>query len=580
MILDENSKVNFVGGFNGTLNEGFISTLTKLQESFSSVNHLDYIKNIGTIMGVSSLSESYKNILLEDYSADLAEMGEELSPLQEQNFQKLEALVEMAKEEIVNESGINNLDPIVGLTFPLLKLYWIKNVFKDFVPTVTANKPAFILGLEKRYVQFESGGKKWYLPEAYNDPTFDLSGYARKKLSRTEITVPQLNYSILEKIAVDVDHVTLHKTDKISVSLFIDSVTYDNGAAFKGIAECRIMPNPADGSFKFDLMNGELLVDVLQGSVDFETSTVTATSVMNKIKSFTVEANLSSENHQRTPMVGWEKETRPYRIPDGDHIATGITREKMKDEKAIYNVDTTAKIMEMMNDVVSAERDKKVLNFLDASKDRLKANRSDFFITEEFDFKPPARLTNITNTEWVRQELKETLDKLAQDMGTLLKNETCIISVMGNPKDVRALADISWVSSKGNGEIGGCRTEYKCGIYNGMRNFIIGSSERIPAGKLKIYMYPMNEDHMTYKIFEYQFIVSNEYRRSDNYAEPSIMVSDRFLIDEHTPLQGEISILNNKISSSQIFNDGSSVIANGDDLVNKLAAVLNKPVTP
>lgn len=575
MILDNNSNVKFVGGFSNNENQGFVSTLTRLQESFSSLNHLDYIKNVDTIMGVPTLAESYKEMLLEDYSADLQAIANNLSPLQENNFEKIETLYEMAKSEIINEAGINNLEPVVGLTFPLLKLYWIKNVFKDFIPTVTADKPAFILGLEKRYVQFEPNGKKWYMPEAYNDPNFDLSGFARKKLSSTEITVPQLEYDILENIAKNADGIEVHKDDRISVSTYIDTVTYDDGSGFKGTVKCRVLPAPANGVFKFELMNGETLVDILQGSVDFETSKITATSVMGKIKSFTLDANLSAENHKRTPMVGWEKDVRPYRIPDGNHIATGITKEKIRDEKAIYNVDATAKVLEMMNDIVAAERDKKVMNFLDASKERLRANRSDFLIAEEFDFKPPARLTNKTNTEWVREELKETLDKLAGDLSELLKNETCVITVLGAPRDIRALSDIQWVNSQSvaNNEIGGCKINYKFGIYNNMRNFVIGSSERIPAGSIRVYMFPMNEDHMTYKIFEYQFIVSNEYRTIDNYGVPSVMVSDRYLIDEHTPLQGEITIHNNKVSSSKIFED-DGVIANGNDFVAKLAAVI------
>lgn len=574
MLFEQNNH-KFVGEFSGRNNQGLVESLSRLQEAFS-VKNLDYIKDISTIVSLTDLNESYKDILLEDYAADTANMAGNSSVLQEKNFEKLEALMEMARTELISESSINTIEPIVGLTFPLLKLYWIKNIFKDFIPTVTSDKPAFVLGLERRYVQFETNGKKWYLPEAYEDPTFDLSGFARKKLSKQDITVPQLSYNILQEIGKNKDHIEIHKTDRISISTHIDSIKYDNNSGFNGTIECRVSANPSDGTFKYELMNGDTLVDILQGTIDFEYSTISATSVKGVIKSFTLNAHLSSENHQRTPMVGWEKETRHYVIPDGNHVATGITRERIKDEQAIYNIDATAKIMEMMYDVVAAERDKNILKFLDMSKERMRANGSDFFISEEFDFAPPARLSNVTNTEWVRVELKETLDKLSEDLGALLRNETCVITVLGNPKDIRALSDISWTSTQGGQEIGGCKLDYNVGLYNGQRNYVIGSSLKIPQGKIRILLFPQNQDHLTYKIWEYQFIVSNEYRRSENYAEPSVMVSDRYLIDEHTPIQGELVVKNNKNSSSAIFKDSSSAIENGDEFVAKLAKAIKE----
>lgn len=57
------------------------------------------------------------------------------------NAQKLDALFENAREKILSESYSANLNPIVGLTFPLLKRYWVNCVYKDFVPTEVATQP-------------------------------------------------------------------------------------------------------------------------------------------------------------------------------------------------------------------------------------------------------------------------------------------------------------------------------------------------------------------------------------------------------------------------------------------------------
>ena len=81
---------------------------------------------------------------------------------------------------------------------------------------------------------------------------------------------------------------------------------------------------------------------------------------------------------------------------------------------------------------------------------------------------------------------------------------------------------------------------------------------------------PLTEEHMTYKLFEYQFFISNDYRDPNNVRIPSVMASARYLIDELIPIQGEIKILNNFISASDMYQNpaGSTIGDEGNANIN------------
>ena len=168
-----------------------------------------------------------------------------------------------------------------------------------------------------------------------------------------------------------------------------------------------------------------------------------------------------------------------------------------------------------------------------------------------------------------RDGLKDTLDKLSYGLTQVLQNENVGISVIGHPLDIRLLDNVQWVYGK-DSEVGGCKLDYTFGLYNNQRNFIIGSSQKMTKGSLMIIVTPLTEEHMTYKLFEYQFFISNDYRDPNNVRIPSVMASARYLIDELIPIQGEIKILNNFISASDMYQNpaGSTIGDEGNANIN------------
>lgn len=562
MYMNSNSSVT--GSLNGISN-GLQQCLTKLNETFQAeAGHLHHVSDIKRILQSRDLNEAYMNTLLEDYSdkgmlAESTALTESVAEgmLNEDNatFRKL---LENTRNDILNEAQLSGeLKPIVGLTMPLLKLYWVKNVFKDFIPTEVAEDVAFKKGIERQYV-VGADGKKYYLPEAYIDPQVNLFDAARQKLSTAPIPVPSLQFDLIHAAGGSVKN-----DDQISALFFIDSISYKpnnegettvNEGAPEVKIKTRIKVDPGTGIFREPITDATgAIIDILTGDVDFVTGKLNVSTTKGNIKSITVDGALSSENHLRTLSVGYDKTVIPFQIPDGIHISTGLTEERIKDEKVIYNIDSQAKVIGQMNEVLAQVKDRNIMNFLEASADRIKG--TDLYVSTTYDCKPPANTLATTPTEWNKIELKETLDRVAMDLGAILQNENVRISVLGNPKDIRLLDNVQWMYGK-DSEVGGCKLGYSIGLYNNQRNFMIGSTFKMPQGKIRLILTPLADDQITYKLFEYQFFISNQYREDKNLRVPAVTVSERYLIDEVMPVGGHIEIRNNLNSSSEIYSAG------------------------
>ena len=565
MIMDNNG---LTGSFSGG-NKGFKQTLTRLAETFESKN-LNYAQGITTILQSRQLNEAYMNTLLDDYADEnLTESsmdGDCGDFLQEQhavNYKNLISLFENSRNAILSEAQTSgSLKPIVGLTLPLLKLYWIKNIFKDFIPVIVAKENTVKIGIE-RQVLYGMDGKKYYMPEVFTDPEVNLNGISRQFLSKDPIAVPQTGYDLITQAGG-----SKVNDDEVSRLFFIDSITYKNPAYSADDStdepetltiRTRIKVDAGTGMFRHVIRKAAKagedaeIIDILMGDLDFKSGLMNVTSNKGAITTITVDGSLSNENHFRVASVDWEKEVAEFTIPDGDHLATGLTEERIKDENVIYNIDSAAKVMQQMTDVIGQIKDAKIKTFLEESRDRIKG--TNLFKGVTFDIKPPSTIQNLTHTQWTREELKETIDKLYLALGQILQNEEITVALLANEQDARLLTEVKWNYGR-NSEVGGCKLGYNFGIYNNDRNFLVGSSHKIDQGSLMLIVIPLTDAHMTYKLFEYQFFISNEYRHPKNVRIPSVMVSDRYLIDELIPIQGEVKIENNTISSSDVYKAG------------------------
>lgn len=571
-FINNTEPTPLVGDVTGNPNNGFKQMMVKLQESFAaSGTNLNYLTNFKTILEHENLSESYMEILMEDYDTETVTGTNLLKEstnndlcqnLNAGNYNKLQAIMQNSCKELLTESQqTGSLLPVVGLTLPLLKLYWIKNVWKDLIPTVVAPSQTFTKGIEREYIMGPDRIKH-YLPEAYK-LGLALFDQARQKLSTAPIPVPATDFDLITAAGGSVK-----QDDTVSRQFFISYIKYEDGTKNTSESDTTQIPNIVEldklriridngtGAFIYPIRkevteDGRTkmkTVDTLVGTVDFETGMLNVPGGA-KIKEIKVDGYLSTENNLRTMSVGWDKKMREFTIPDSEHLGTGLTKDRIKDEKVIYNIDSTTKVTQQMVNILEVKKDMQIQDYLDASKDRIEG--SDLFIGTKWDVKPPAS-TLKTPTEW-RFELKETLDNLCLRLAKVLQLEDIMFTVVGSQESVKLLDSVDWMYGK-DSEVGGCKIGYNIGIYNGMRNFRIASSDRIADDRLRIFVYPTAGDYMMYELFEYQFVITNEYRISDNMRVPAVCVFNRYLIDELIPIQGSIEIINNNISSSELYN--------------------------
>lgn len=563
MIYGQNNKRETVGLFSERVEAPFANSMRELREQFSSVHGIDPIADISKVLVHRNLSEEYDQLLFNDYqSSTLSESADTFaSSVHEANINMFNQLLENSKSALRESAGIGALKPVVGLTLPLLKRYWIENAYKDIVPTEIPVKPVFKVGIEKKYL-LDKEGKKHYLPETlYENPELIL-GAIQTPLVGAKITVPTVDYDLVGESGG-----SAAQRDSVSVNFHIKSVfvevksgTEDSPSTEEvELENLRIPVDQATGMFTYVVSAANIgefkdtppVTDVIYGSLDFSTGMLSITSTSAKIKGITVGGTLSNENNMSSASTGWEHETKEFTVPDGIHLNTGLTVERMTDSQMLYNIDEASYNVKLMSETLTSLREISGFKFLNDSLDRLSGTK--FVKRVTFNCKPPATVVVNDTYTWIRNSLKETLDNVATELAKVLKNKNVRFIVYGNVYDIKLLdLDVNWVYST-EVPMGGIKLNHKMGVMNKLHNFNIVSSDHCETGKIKILVIPITEEQMTYKNFEFNMIIANDYRDPNMPNVPSVLTTLRYLDAEVTPVQGEIIVQNNVLSASDLY---------------------------
>ncbi|MEI2423251.1 hypothetical protein V6O07_23475, partial [Arthrospira platensis SPKY2] len=522
---------------------GLMSTLSTISEAIQSEAGYDSVSNIKEIMLNPSLSESYNDFLLGDYHTYEGQ-DQFAAQLHEMNVAKLETKFENSAKELLDEAGASALNPVVGLTFPLLKLNWIENVFKDYFHTEIATTPVINRQIERVFL-LDGKGKKYYIPDVYNegdqDTMKEVTTCADRKLVAEEIPI-QIGYNLMEKSGGSV-----RQRDEISRNFRIVEVRFNDGSK-DATVKVNIKPNVVNDTFSEIIkctIDSTEHVDMLSGTLNFQTGILNLGSASGKIKGVKVAGTLSSENNMSSASVGWETENKQFVIETKPHLNTGLTKERLKDESIIYNIDAQAKAISNMSMVLNQLKDFEQKTYLDESREMIKDNPK-LFVQTTFDCSQTGQYA-LTEVEYRSIMLKEQLDKLAERLKRVLREPNCFFAVVGHPEDIRLLQDISWQMQEGTSVVGGCRLEYSFGLMNANHRFLILSSAKCAKGELRVIIRPMTETQISYIHLDYSFIISNEYRDPNMPNVPSVMATQRYTTDEVIPVQGVVKILNNNL---------------------------------
>lgn len=558
--LDENQNANVVGSFITDRNADFKNSVKALFENFRSHYQVDPIDNLVNVLKVDTWKEDYKQQLLGDVLQESFEHDYlSLHPA------KMEQLFENSAAEIVQESSVGPMYPIVGLSLPVLKKNYLEMHAKDIVMTEVPAKPIVKVAFERKFLK-DKDGNKHYIPEIFYDDTYKtvLSKSKGKEINNSWFpqtgTLPMQDLDILA-----LSGGSIQTRDSLALDFHIEAVQIEvmgNGATpapyLKEITGLNITPDlGANSSFTYVVKtvndDGTEVKDILTGHVDTYSGKVSVASTGGKIKKVRFGGHLSNENNMETVELDRERQVMDWKIPDGQRINTGLTVEKIRDYKALFNIDITTEIIADISNVLTQTEDSTIMSFLDDSLERWK-NRKDlpfgytdgFVESFEFSAVPPSNIM-VTTSQWIGTELKFNLNREIDELKTKLKTQDIMFVVYGHPNNITLIQDdVKWVIDEDT-KIGGIQLDYRFGVMTANKNRVhVVSSLKVAKNKgIRIVAFPLSKEVITFKHLKYSLNIENLYRNPLTPTVPNIMGTSRYLTKEVLPVQGEFIIKNN-----------------------------------
>lgn len=502
--------------------DGFTETMREAFEFFAESN-VQMVSGFSEILSEDALFSEYVTRMTAGLGADEAE--------------QLEQILENARLQILQESTISQVTPLVGLSMPTVRKMWVKTALKNAIPTETAKVPSFTISWMEPYLR-DQDGTKHALPQSVRG----LNDHFQKpRLTQEYFTLPTsetdnlLTATVINGVsASQVNH------DAIDPILFIENAKLTVGTGVEVVkVDLKLGQGSAEGQFYGVVKSADGSVsDTLFGHVNLETGAFELTSLKGLVKEVNFRGYLTHENNTRTQSVSFDIRRKDIRIGTGAHINAPLPIEWLQDTLALYNIDATVEVVDLMSNVVAQKLDHEIIAFFEKS---FRESGSPF--VGKFDVKPTAGFAG-SPTEW-RQELRTTIEWWA----TKLKSYTLFTQgyfvIFGNPIDINLMPDINWQFKQASGERGGVNVNYDFGVMTANNVYQIVASDNVPQGKLTMFFVPNTENYMTYKYYPYTFNVEKGYLDPQMPNVPSIMMTKRHTIEELIPMQVQIEILHN-----------------------------------
>ena len=481
---------------------------------------------------------------------------------------------------ITENAYMSEYAPMVGMALPIHKLILMNNVFSqgDGIQKVTAVNPSFTISLERRILVCPDGTEiDFFLQQNQIADAID----ATAPIVKINLTLPEtgttdiiaaLGGGVQDELSTEtkicgllVKNVYFAEGDSLPVAdeagrLWFTSKGQAATAADAGAKDVwfrvdypftpnygragsaeRVLARTATIKYKTNAAGDyATITDQIYGSMD--NNVITVTSMKGQITDVCLAAKLNTSNAMLDMCsVKWKVDTDYVEIPEATPINTTVSPEEVKDVAAMYNANQVTKIMANTKTALSEYKDKKILNFLNDSYDRLD-ERNGFYGT--FDFAVPEGYA----LDWVtfrQATFMDYFDDLVTKMLQVLNDENMTISVFGDPRIVRKITPTDYVyQSPAN--IGPVTLDYTKTVVNSsdhrVYNFV-GSDKLRGSNQLIVLLNPRNTERICYRIYDYQLYISNEIRNYANPALPAIHSFERFKMIEMFPVQSRIDIL-------------------------------------
>ena len=548
----------------------YASKFYDVQKNILNESKIDYAFEPAKATTFPSVQNSLKKFFVEgsfigDASADPEAYQDNMNMMNEAFINDIQAVRENAV------AGMNNYNPMIGLSLPMHKYLMMNCVFAQAVPRFVAKAPAWTETMETRYMVTPDGTRIDIANE--QNKIFGAWKSANKPVE-VAIALP-------EKNQVDILG-TYFKTSKelhnLSVATHISAIAVEDYVhtgdpivkinTGKSPAEVTEAVAESDGvnlvwkpwKAEFNPGYGEANriivqpVDIIVTDADGTTEkefhdTIFASQTRNmfeinaaSIKAVKMFARFDASSRTlKTNRVEWAERSTYVQIPENDGITVPVTPEEVKDIGALYGINQVTKYMSIIKDILVNVKDDDIKEHLDESFMRLD---DDHKLARTYDMAPPQNYLN-TYVEWNKSVFMNQLDNFVTGLLTVLRDPNMQICVIGRPGIIRNLTPVEYTYTTPS-SVGPVELDFhKTVVTSDKRVYNFISSDKLWGNdELMVLLIPKNTNRIVYRLYDYQMYISNEIRDAQNPSLPALTAFQRYKFFGFQEVQGRIMIAN------------------------------------
>ena len=612
--VGERKNPNTMGNFSKDPMYRYAAAFYDTQKTIMNEAQVDYAADPAKATAFPQARQALKEFYLENAvigdknTMDADEYQDQVDMMSESFTNDIQAVRENAV------AGMNNYNPLIGLSLPMHKYLMMNCVFAQAVPRYVAKAPSWTETMETRWM-VTPDGKKIDIANQQNQ-IFGAWKEANKPVE-VPMVLPELQTTdILDKYF----HVS-KLSHNLSVATHISAVAVEEyvkiGDPIIEISDGKVTEKTADTEGKalvwkpwlaeFTPGYGEynrnivkpvdiLLVDDAAGNQVAFHDTIFATQKDNmfeinsggKVKAVKMTARYDASTRSlKTNRVEWSEQTTFVQIPESDGITVPVTPEEVKDIGALYGINQVTKYMGMIKDVLENVKDDDIKEQLDESFLRLD---DDHKVAKTYDMAPPTNYMH-TYVEYNQTVFMRQLDQIITGLLTVLRDPNMQISIIGRPAIIRDLTPVEYTYTTPS-SVGPVDLDFKKTVVTSDKrvyNFI--SSDKMWGNdNLIILLVPKNTNRIVYRLYDYQMYISNEIRDAENPQLPALTAFQRYKFFEYQSVQGRLYIANaaglrshltanDTIGEPYTNNDLGKVYTQWDDVQKKNVATPDNTYT-
>ena len=468
----------------------------------------------------------------------------------------------------LNENApLGSFNPVIGMALPMHKNLTTNCVFEQAIPKDVAQSPKFSLTMEYRYLVDTEGNeidifleqnkihdaiansvpmKDIYiaLPEdnAYNVVSNDFGGVGDLSI-KTAVVGAVVNSVVAsgeEYLApADINTSGSALTTKTGTGVAVDHVVTINEMHFE----------PHYGDFDYVMFNRTSPIEISEGTYIqpvingcMKDNMFMLNTIDSRIKGLVLHAVLDTSSAKfKTCYSKWKAKTDIFEIAEAPHISVPISPEEIKDIGALYQVNQVTKLMSIINIALRNWKDDDIHKFLDNSFRGMPDSQK---FQGAYDFVPPSNFLQ-DPLSWRSATFMDQLDSYVTSMLQVLNDNNMTVNIIGRPDIIRRITPTQHTYTTPS-NIGPVELEFKKTVVTSDKRVyqFISSDKMRNNNNLIILLTPHNSMRVMYKLFDYQFYVSNEIRAVENVYLPAVTAFERYKLIQYQPVQGRLTIVN------------------------------------